>query len=109
MHACAQAGPLCVGRLQLDPRRHAPLSRALLRGQGRDGLACSTYAGELSRWNIETTIIVPGSFTTETNHFANAGKPSDAARMADYESDPRAGVADQALKGLAGLSPHTAG
>ena len=74
---------------------------------GMDSLAV-TYAGELARWNIETTIIVPGSFTTGTNHFSNAGKPSDAARAAEYENGPYAGVADKALKGLAGLSPPDA-
>ncbi len=74
---------------------------------GMDSLAV-TYAGELARWNIETTIIVPGSFTTGTNHFSNAGKPSDAARAAEYENGPYAGVADLALKGLAGLSPPDA-
>jgi hypothetical protein len=39
-----------------------------------------SYAGELARWNIETTIIVPGAFTSGTNHFANAGKPDDGNR-----------------------------
>lgn len=74
---------------------------------GMDSLAV-TYAGELARWNIESTIIVPGSFTTGTNHFSNAGKPSDEARAAEYERGPYAGVAEQALKGLAGLSPPDA-
>ena len=74
---------------------------------GMDSLAV-TYAGELARWNIESTIIVPGSFTTGTNHFSNAGKPSDEARAAEYERGPYAGVADQALKGLADLSPPDA-
>jgi NAD(P)-dependent dehydrogenase (short-subunit alcohol dehydrogenase family) len=36
---------------------------------GLDALAVS-YAGELSRFGIETTIVVPGSFTHGTNHFA---------------------------------------
>ena len=74
---------------------------------GMDSLAV-TYAGELARWNIESTIIVPGSFTTGTNHFANAGKPSDTARAAEYDDGPYSGVADEALKGLAGLSPPDA-
>src|SRR6266566_123125 len=43
---------------------------------GMDALAVS-YAGELARWNIETTIIVPGAFTSGTNHFAHAGSPDD--------------------------------
>jgi len=72
-----------------------------------DALAVS-YAGELARWGVETTIVVPGSFTTGTNHFANAGKPSDATRAAEYEDGPYAGVSDQALKGLAALSPEDA-
>src|SRR5258708_35043340 len=33
-----------------------------------DSLAVS-YAGELARWGIETSIIVPGAFTKGTNHF----------------------------------------
>ena len=40
---------------------------------GMDALAVS-YAGELARWGIETSIIVPGAFTKGTNHFAHAGK-----------------------------------
>jgi hypothetical protein len=41
-----------------------------------DALAVS-YAAELSRFDIETTIIVPGSFTKGTNHFANSGHPGE--------------------------------
>ena len=33
------------------------------------------YARELSRWGIETSIIVPGAFTGGTNHFAHSGHP----------------------------------
>jgi NAD(P)-dependent dehydrogenase (short-subunit alcohol dehydrogenase family) len=36
-----------------------------------DALAVS-YAAELNRWSIETSIIVPGAFTSGTNHFAHA-------------------------------------
>ena len=32
------------------------------------------YARELSRWSIETTIVVPGAFTKGTNHFAHSGR-----------------------------------
>ena len=74
---------------------------------GMDALAVS-YAGELARWGVETTIVVPGAFTGGTNHFAHAGKPADAARAADYEAGPYAGVGDQALKGLAALEPKDA-
>jgi NAD(P)-dependent dehydrogenase (short-subunit alcohol dehydrogenase family) len=72
-----------------------------------DALAVS-YSTELARWGIETSIMVPGAFTKGTNHFAHSGKPSDEARVAAYEAGPYAGVADQALKGLASLEPADA-
>jgi nucleoside-diphosphate-sugar epimerase len=72
-----------------------------------DALAVS-YSTELSRWGIETTIMVPGAFTKGTNHFAHSGKPSDEARVVAYETGPYAGVAEQALKGLANLEPTDA-
>jgi hypothetical protein len=39
--------------------------------------------------------MVPGAFTKGTNHFAHSGKPGDAARVAEYEAGPYAGVADR--------------
>lgn len=72
-----------------------------------DALAVS-YASELARWGIQTTIIVPGSFTTGTNHFAHAGKPGNGELVAEYENGPNKGVSDQALKGLTALSPKDA-
>ncbi|WP_374947355.1 SDR family oxidoreductase [Agreia sp.] len=52
---------------------------------GMDSLAVS-YAAELSRWGVETSIVVPGSFTTGTNHFAHAGHPTDTAVKDEYEA-----------------------
>jgi len=72
-----------------------------------DSLAIS-YAAELTRWGIETTIIVPGAFTKGTNHFANAGKPADQDRANAYDNGPYAGVSVQALQGLADLEPPDA-
>ena len=72
-----------------------------------DALAV-VYARELARWGIETSIIVPGAFTSGTNHFAHAGKPADAARAAEYEAGADAGLADQALKGFAAIVPPDA-
>jgi NAD(P)-dependent dehydrogenase (short-subunit alcohol dehydrogenase family) len=72
-----------------------------------DALAVS-YSTELALWGIETTIMVPGAFTKGTNHFAHSSKPSDQARVAEYEAGPYAGIADKALKGLAGLEPADA-
>src|ERR1700757_3595656 len=66
---------------------------------GMDALAVS-YAGELARWNIETTIIVPGAFTSGTNHFAHAGSPEDKARSKEYESGPTANLAEAIMKGF---------
>ena len=65
---------------------------------GMDALAV-VYARELTRWGIETSIIVPGAFTGGTNHFAHAGSPDDCARAAEYEAGPYAGFADQVLRG----------
>ena len=72
-----------------------------------DSLAVS-YASELTRWGIETSIIVPGAFTKGTNHFTHSGSPADKARAAEYDDGPYAGVPDQALKGLASLEPADA-
>jgi NAD(P)-dependent dehydrogenase (short-subunit alcohol dehydrogenase family) len=66
---------------------------------GMDALAVS-YAGELARWNIETTIMVPGAFTSGTNHFAHAGSPEDKARLKEYESGPTARLAREIMKGF---------
>ena len=51
-----------------------------------DALAVQ-YARELSRWGIETSIIVPGAFTSGTNHFAHSGKPF-AEELACASSSP---------------------
>ncbi len=72
-----------------------------------DSLAVS-YASELARWGVETSIIVPGAFTKGTNHFAHSGSPADKARAASYNEGLYAGVPDQALKGLAALEPADA-
>jgi NAD(P)-dependent dehydrogenase (short-subunit alcohol dehydrogenase family) len=71
-----------------------------------DSLAVS-YAAELTRFGIETTIVVPGSFTTGTNHFANAGQPSDGDTAEAYESR-YAGLVDQVAEKLQELSPPDA-
>lgn len=51
---------------------------------GMDALAVC-YAKELAPLGIETSIVVPGAFTTGTNHFANAGHPEDEAIMGEYD------------------------
>jgi len=66
------------------------------------------YARELSRWGIETSIVVPGAFTGGTNHFAHSGRPADEARVAEYEAGPYAGFGEQVLKAFAAIVPPDA-
>jgi NAD(P)-dependent dehydrogenase (short-subunit alcohol dehydrogenase family) len=66
------------------------------------------YARELSRWGIETSIIVPGAFTKGTNHFAHSGKPADQARVAEYEAGPYAGFGEQVQMAFAEIVPPEA-
>src|SRR3984893_7242739 len=72
-----------------------------------DSVAVS-YASELARWGIETTIVVPGSFTNGTNHFEHAGKPADVARAEEYAGGPTSDIADVALRNLAAIAPSDA-
>jgi NAD(P)-dependent dehydrogenase (short-subunit alcohol dehydrogenase family) len=66
------------------------------------------YARELSRWGIETSIIVPGAFTSGTNHFAHAGKPADEQVVCDYDKGPYAGFGEQVQKAFAEIVPPDA-
>ena len=74
---------------------------------GMDALAVQ-YARELSRWGIETSIVVPGAYTRGTNHFANSGRPADTARVAEYEAGPYAGFAEQIQSALGRIVPQDA-
>ena len=71
-----------------------------------DSLAVS-YAAELARFGIDTSIVVPGSFTSGTNHFAHAGHAADEPVAAAYE-ERYAGLLDQVGARLAELSPPDA-
>ncbi|WP_145013856.1 SDR family oxidoreductase [Mycobacterium marseillense] len=59
-----------------------------------DSLAVS-YARELTRWGIETSIVVPGAFPGGTNHFARAGGPADQAVALEYDNGPYADFGNQ--------------
>ena len=72
-----------------------------------DALAVA-YARELTRWGIETSIVVPGAFTKGTNHFANASAPDDKARLADYEDGPFHGFGEQVKTAFASIAPEDA-
>jgi NAD(P)-dependent dehydrogenase (short-subunit alcohol dehydrogenase family) len=68
-----------------------------------DTLALS-YAGELARWGIETTIVVPGALGP--GHYVRSGRPLDTYRAEEYADGPTADVSEIALSGLAELSPQ---
>jgi len=72
-----------------------------------DALAVQ-YARELSRWGIETSIVVPGAFTKGTNHFAHSGRPADEARAAEYEAGPYKGFGEEVQKAFAAIVPGDA-
>src|SRR6266403_342150 len=74
---------------------------------GMDALAV-VCARELTRWGIETSIIVPGAFTGGTNHFAHSGRPADTQRVAEYENGPYKNFADDVMKGFASIVPPDA-
>lgn len=74
---------------------------------GMDALAVQ-YARELSRWGIETSIVVPGAFTRGTNHFAHAGRPADQARLAEYDAGPYAGFGAQIQDAFGKIVPDDA-
>ncbi len=45
-----------------------------------------SYASEVIRFGIDTTIVAPGAYPSGTNHFAHAGTPDDADRAAEYDA-----------------------
>ncbi len=65
-----------------------------------------TMAYELARFGIETSIVVPGSFTQGTQHFPTAGKPADTATAAAYARYD--GVMDKVGEKLSELTPADA-
>lgn len=70
-----------------------------------DSLAV-TLAYELARFGVETSIVVPGAFTSGTDHFPSAGKPADSARAAAYARYD--GVMDKIGERLSALTPPDA-
>jgi NAD(P)-dependent dehydrogenase (short-subunit alcohol dehydrogenase family) len=74
---------------------------------GMDALAVVS-ARELTRWGIETSIVVPGAFTGGTNHFAHSGRPADTERVREYENGPYKNFADDVMKGFSSIVPPDA-
>jgi NAD(P)-dependent dehydrogenase (short-subunit alcohol dehydrogenase family) len=74
---------------------------------GMDALAVQ-YARELALWGIETSIIVPGAFTSGTNHFAHSGTPADKERAGEYEAGPYKGYGKKIQEAFAAILPESA-
>ncbi|KAI1148286.1 hypothetical protein F4825DRAFT_105901 [Nemania diffusa] len=73
----------------------------------QDSLAQS-YAAELAAWGIETTIVSPGVFTKDTNHFLDAAKPGRPDVVREYKDGPTNGLDEQTMAGTAALVPPDA-
>jgi NAD(P)-dependent dehydrogenase (short-subunit alcohol dehydrogenase family) len=70
-----------------------------------DALA-SVTAYEVAPFGIETSMVVPGAYTSGTSHFANAGHPADEAVVASYQRI--ASVMDHIQTRLEELTPADA-
>jgi hypothetical protein len=58
--------------------------------------------------DIETSIVVPGAFTSGTNHFAHAGSPADKGtpvRIPSTTTVLYAHLGDDIMKGFAATAP----
>ncbi|MET9134642.1 SDR family NAD(P)-dependent oxidoreductase [Streptomyces antibioticus] len=72
-----------------------------------DALAVSC-AAEVLPFGIDTAIVVPGAFTTGTDHFANAGAPADAECAEVYDQRHRPLRGDLGKRLAAALIPPDA-
>src|SRR5919107_1347734 len=70
---------------------------------GMDALA-ESYAAEVVKYGIETTILVPGAYPSGTNHFAHAGRPEDTERESAY-ADAYDTLGKEMLGGLTAAFP----
>jgi NAD(P)-dependent dehydrogenase (short-subunit alcohol dehydrogenase family) len=107
-HLRAQRGDLVVWVGSTSTRGGCPPFLAPYFGAkaAMDAIAVS-YAGELIRFGIDTSIIVPGAFTRGTSHFAHAGKPFDVARTKAYDEEYSA-LMDTVNQRLGALLPDDA-
>ncbi|MGG7465957.1 SDR family NAD(P)-dependent oxidoreductase [Plantibacter sp. YIM 135347] len=66
---------------------HPPFLAPYFAAKAAMDAIAESYAAEVIRFGIDTSIVVPGAFTSGTNHFANAGKPADAERERAYDAE----------------------
>lgn len=50
-----------------------------------DGSLAVTYASEVIKYGIDSALVIPGAYTSGTNHFAHATHPADEEVGAVYE------------------------
>ncbi len=67
-----------------------------------------SYALELARFGIETSILVPGAFTSGTNHFEHAMQPADAAVAAVHTEGPTRDLEAKVLAAVEAFEPENA-
>ncbi len=67
-----------------------------------------TYARELARWGVETSIVVPGAFTTGTNHFLHATAPAEQTILDEYNAGPYANFGPQVMQAFNAIVPTDA-
>ncbi len=100
--------PSGLGGQQQRGGRRAPIPWSLFCRQGGAGRAGRLLRQELAPLGIETSIVVPGAFTSGTNHFAHAGTPEDQATADAYIRAYPQGFADQMKDALAATVPDWA-
>ena len=80
---------------------HPAVPCTVLRIEGGHGCARRELRWRTRRFGIETSIIVPGAYTSGTNHFAHAGLSEDKTVLAAYETGPNATLATEIRDGFA--------
>lgn len=93
-----------MGGIELHARRHSPYLAPYFAAKAAMDAVAVSYRAELLRFGIETTIVVPGAFTSGTNHFAHSGTPADVDVASAYE-EFYPGLMDQVGARLADLEP----
>ncbi|MFI8230972.1 SDR family oxidoreductase [Streptomyces sp. NPDC085900] len=64
---------------------HPPFLAPYFAAKAAMDAVAESYAAELIKFGIETTLVIPGAYPSGTNHFAHAGTPDDTGRAAEYD------------------------
>lgn len=65
---------------------HPPFLAPYFAAKAGMNTLAESYAAELIKFGIDTSIVVPGAYTSGTNHFAHSGTPDDTDRAAEYDT-----------------------